>query len=75
MPSQTGSRGSYIPHSKPWSAKGSDFRPITCVSNLYKLPTKCAAKVMQLLVEERGLISENKLGKEGWFKEQKSKHW
>ncbi|KAF9763183.1 Retrovirus-related Pol polyprotein from type-2 retrotransposable element R2DM, partial [Nosema granulosis] len=42
--------------------RGSDFRPITCMSNLYKLTTKCITKVMQILVEERGLLAENQLG-------------
>ena len=42
--------------------QGSDFRPITCMSNLYKLTTKCVTKVMQLIVERRGLLSENQLG-------------
>ena len=42
--------------------QGSDFRPITCMSNLYKLTTKCVTRVMQLVVEKRGLISENQLG-------------
>lgn len=49
-----------IPKGSP--AKGSDFRPITCVSNLYKLATKCLTKVIQELVEERGLLAENQLG-------------
>ena len=42
--------------------KGSDFRPITCMSNLYKLTTKCVTRVIQLVVEQRGLLSENQLG-------------
>ena len=42
--------------------KGSDFRPITCMSNLYKLTTKCVTKVMQQLVEARDLLAENQLG-------------
>ena len=41
---------------------GKDFRPITCMSNLYKLTTKCATRVMQLEVERRGLVAENQLG-------------
>ena len=49
-----------IPKGKP--EKGSDFRPITCMSNLYKLVTKCVTLVAQLLVEERGLLSQNQLG-------------
>lgn len=42
--------------------QGSDFRPITCMSNLYKLTTKCVTKIMQMVVEQRGLLSENQLG-------------
>ena len=49
-----------IPKGKP--DKGGDFRPITCMSNLYKLTTKCVTQIMQLLVESRGLLSENQLG-------------
>ena len=41
---------------------GSDFRPITCMSNLYKLTTKCVTKIIQYIVEHRGLMSENQLG-------------
>ncbi len=37
----------------------SDFRPITCMSNLYKPITKCVTKVMQLVVEQRDLLAEN----------------
>ncbi|TBU19282.1 reverse transcriptase, partial [Hamiltosporidium tvaerminnensis] len=42
--------------------RGSDYRPITCMSNLYKLTTKCVTKVVQLEVERRGLLAENQLG-------------
>lgn len=42
--------------------KGSDFRPITCMSNLYKLTTKCVTRVMQTIVENRDLLAENQLG-------------
>jgi len=42
--------------------RGSDFRPITCMSNLYKLTTKCVTEVLTLEVEARGLLSENQLG-------------
>ncbi|TBU12858.1 reverse transcriptase [Hamiltosporidium tvaerminnensis] len=48
-----------------WKAAGidgSDYRPITCMSNLYKLTTKCVTKVVQLEVERRGLLAENQLG-------------
>jgi hypothetical protein len=41
---------------------GGDFRPITCLSNIYKLITKCVSKVFQLEIEDRRLISENQLG-------------
>ena len=49
-----------IPKGTP--TKGSDFRPITCMSNLYKLTTKCVTKVMQAIVENRELLAENQLG-------------
>ncbi|MCB1712129.1 MAG: reverse transcriptase family protein [Candidatus Riesia sp.] len=49
-----------IPKGTP--SKGSDFRPITCMSNLYKLTTKCVTEVMQLEVESRQLLSGNQLG-------------
>ncbi|KAI4292762.1 hypothetical protein PAPHI01_2036 [Pancytospora philotis] len=49
-----------IPKGTP--AKGSDFRPITCMSNLYKLTTMCVACVMQLAVTQRRLLAENQLG-------------
>ncbi|TBU11464.1 reverse transcriptase [Hamiltosporidium tvaerminnensis] len=42
--------------------RGSDYRPITCMSNLYKLTTKCVTKVVQIEVEKRGLLVENQLG-------------
>ena len=41
---------------------GADFRPITCMSNLYKLTTKCVARSMQQIVERRGLLSGNQMG-------------
>ena len=49
-----------IPKNNP--KKGSDFRPITCMSNLYKLVTKCVTKIMQIETEKRELIAENQLG-------------
>ncbi|KAL6120426.1 hypothetical protein NUSPORA_02848 [Nucleospora cyclopteri] len=49
-----------IPKGTP--SKGSDFRPITCMSNLYKLITKCVTQVMQLEIEKKGLLAENQLG-------------
>ncbi|KAI4290877.1 hypothetical protein PAPHI01_0151 [Pancytospora philotis] len=42
--------------------RGSDFRPITCMSCLYKLTTKCVTEVVRIEVERRGLIAENQLG-------------
>ena len=45
--------------SKGMPTRGSDFRPITCMSNLYRLTKKCAIKVMQLIVKKRGILSEN----------------
>ena len=42
--------------------KGSDFRPITCMSNLYKLTTKCVTKVIQGIVENRDILADNQLG-------------
>ena len=47
---------------KGTSTKGSDYRPIICMSNLYKLTTKCVTKVIQELVEYKSLLSENQLG-------------
>jgi hypothetical protein len=44
-----------VPKGTPKS--GSEFRPITCMSNLYKLPINCATKVMQETVEQRELLS------------------
>ncbi|TBU10069.1 reverse transcriptase, partial [Hamiltosporidium tvaerminnensis] len=41
--------------------RGSEYRSITCMSNLYKLTTKCVTKVVQLEVERRGLLAENQL--------------
>ncbi|KAF7683828.1 hypothetical protein TCON_0969 [Astathelohania contejeani] len=49
-----------IPKGNP--SKGSDFRPITCMPNLYKPTTKCVTQVMQLEVERRGLLADNQLG-------------
>ncbi|KAM0680999.1 hypothetical protein GINT2_000782 [Glugoides intestinalis] len=46
-----------IPNGTP--CNGSDFGPITCMSNLCKLTTKCFTKVMQQLVETRDLLAEN----------------
>lgn len=49
-----------IPKGTP--TKGSDFKPITCMSNLYKLTTKCVTQVLQEVVENRGLLREKQLG-------------
>ncbi|TBU11757.1 reverse transcriptase, partial [Hamiltosporidium tvaerminnensis] len=49
-----------IPKSVP--QKGSDYRPINCMSNLYKLTTKCVTKFVQLEVERRGYLADNQLG-------------
>ncbi|KAF7684485.1 hypothetical protein TCON_0305 [Astathelohania contejeani] len=43
-------------------SKGLDFRLITCISNLYKLTTKCVTQVMQLEVMHRVLLADNQLG-------------
>ena len=49
-----------IPKGTP--SVGSDYRPITCMSNLYKLVTKCVTETFQLEVERRGLLTENQMG-------------
>ena len=49
-----------IPKGTP--TRGGDFRPITCMSNLYKLTTRCVNAVLTLEVEARGLLAENQLG-------------
>lgn len=49
-----------IPKGSP--KKGSDYTPITSMSNLYKLTTKCVTKVMQAVVEQRRLLAENQMG-------------
>ena len=49
-----------IPKGTP--TNGSDFRPITCMSNLYKLVTKCVTEVITLDVEKRSLLADNQLG-------------
>ena len=49
-----------LPKGEPKS--GGDFRPITCMSNLYKIVTKCVTIVLQCEVEKRGLLAENQLG-------------
>ncbi|EKX73433.1 reverse transcriptase domain containing protein [Theileria equi strain WA] len=63
------------PHKIPqWFGKGitylikksdettpSNYRPITCMSNLYKLVTKCVYRVLIGIVQERRLLSEAQL--------------
>ncbi|VDN07191.1 unnamed protein product [Thelazia callipaeda] len=49
-----------IPKGVP--SKDSDLSPITCLSNLYKLTTKCVAHVMQLDVAMRKLLADHQLG-------------
>ena len=39
-----------------------EYRPITCMSNLYKLVTKLVAQEMRNIVELNGILSENQLG-------------
>ncbi len=48
-----------IPKGTP--KQGSDSKPITCISNLYRPTTKCVTKVMQLVIEQQGLLAENQL--------------
>ena len=43
-----------IPKGTP--KQGSDFRPITCMSNLYKLTTKCVTRVMQAIHENKKFV-------------------
>ncbi|CDR71844.1 hypothetical protein, conserved [Babesia bigemina] len=45
---------------KPKSA--AQYRPITCMSNLYKLTTRCATETLKREVDGRGLRSENQMG-------------
>ncbi|TBU13375.1 hypothetical protein CWI38_0452p0020 [Hamiltosporidium tvaerminnensis] len=40
----------------------SDYGPITCISNLYKLAKKCVTKLVQIEVERRILLIDNPLG-------------
>ena len=40
----------------------SEYRPITCMSNLYKLVTKLVAQEMRSIVKLNGILSENQLG-------------
>jgi hypothetical protein len=39
------------------ATEGSHFRPITCMSNLYRLMTKCVTRIIQLELEEREIIA------------------
>lgn len=49
-----------IPKGSP--TKGDEFRPITCMSSLYKITTKCVFTVLQHEVEKRKLLTENQMG-------------
>ncbi|MGL5716602.1 MAG: RNA-directed DNA polymerase [Paraclostridium sp.] len=55
-------KGTTYPIPKKNPKNPSDYRLITCMSNLYKLVTKCVTRVLQIEVERRGLLSENQLG-------------
>lgn len=43
------------------SIKGSGFKPISCMFNLYKLTTKYVTKVMQFKIKQRGLLEKNQM--------------
>lgn len=43
------------------STSGKDFRPITCMSNLYKLTTKCAAHALQIIVVSKLVLCKNQI--------------
>ncbi len=49
-----------IPKGTPESGK--DFGPITCMSNLYELATKCVVAVIQLTVEQKSMVLESQMG-------------
>jgi hypothetical protein len=49
----------FIPKDIP--KKGSDFRPTTCVPNLYKLAIKYVTKAIQAIAENRDLLEDNQL--------------
>ncbi|KAK1936289.1 reverse transcriptase, partial [Babesia divergens] len=40
----------------------SQYRPITCMSVLYKLTTRCVTESLKREVDARGLLSENQMG-------------
>lgn len=42
--------------------EGNEFRPITYMSNLYKMTTKVVTNILTLETEARNLITENQLG-------------
>ncbi|TBU10333.1 reverse transcriptase, partial [Hamiltosporidium tvaerminnensis] len=44
--------------------RGSDYRPITCMSNLYKLTTKCVTKVVQIEGAKEQVLLNIALNKE-----------
>ncbi|VDN04039.1 unnamed protein product [Thelazia callipaeda] len=54
-----------VPDYEKRCPKQSDFRPITCMLNLYKLTTKCVAGVIQLGTTTRKLLGDNQLGTVG----------
>lgn len=60
-----------LPKGKP--TNGGDFRPITCMTNLYKLTTKCVTNVIQTEVSRRGLVCENQLGTVKKYKVQRNR--
>ena len=48
------------------SQSGKDFRTITCMSNLYKLTTKCVTAVMQLIgTKDIGFRQSNEYSEKG----------
>ncbi|KAG0435393.1 LINE-1 retrotransposable element ORF2 protein, partial [Dictyocoela muelleri] len=47
---------------KKSSSKPSDYRPISCMSNIYKIITKVLSKNLYNILEINGIISQNQLG-------------
>jgi hypothetical protein len=47
---------------KKESSDPAEFRPITCMSNLYKVLTKVINKRLQIFCEMNGILSENQMG-------------
>lgn len=52
----------YLIPKKELPSEGSDFRPITCLSNLYKLTTKLLTNVLQSIITNNSLLETNQLG-------------